>query len=148
MQKIISSLDTAKSLYHRFVLLVGEAGSGKTVILQDFCIKNNLKLNNLNLELSRSLLDLSSKQRILQISNILDQIIKTDSDTIVLDNLEILFEMELKQDPLKILQRISRNKNLLVSWPGKVKDNKLVYAEHGHPEYRNYETDDLIIVIL
>lgn len=148
IKEISNLLDTAKSLYHRLVLLVGEAGSGKTVILNEFCNENSLKLINLNLELSRCLLDLSPRQRIIQLTNLLDQIIKTDSDTIVLDNLEILFEVELKQEPMKVLQRISRNRNLLVAWPGRITENKLIYAEHGHTEYRSHETDDLIIVEL
>jgi hypothetical protein len=65
---------------------------------------------------------------------------------VVLDNLEILFDRELKQDPLRLLQGISRNRSVVASWNGIVDSGRLLYAEPGHPEYRCYEQVDTLIV--
>ena len=65
---------------------------------------------------------------------------------LVLDNLEILFDPDLKQDPLRLLQGISRNRSVLASWNGTYNSGKLLYAESGHPEYRSYDSADVLIV--
>ncbi len=66
----------------------------------------------------------------------------------VLDNLELLFDVELKQDPLRLLQHISRNRNVVAAWNGHVDGGKLTYAEPGHPEYREYKAKELLLVSL
>jgi hypothetical protein len=65
---------------------------------------------------------------------------------VVLDNLEILFDKHLKQDPLRLLQGISRNRSVLASWNGTTAGGRLIYAETGHPEYRSYDLADTLIV--
>jgi hypothetical protein len=145
-EKIIDSLNAAEGLYHRLVLLVGSSGSGKTAVLQGIASKFGTKVVNVNLELCLLMLEMTERKRALGLTGLLDQIIGTDSDTVVLDNLEILFDVDLKQDPLRLLQGISRNKRVVASWSGTTAGGKLIYAEPGHPEYRNYEIADLVTV--
>ena len=64
------------------------------------------------------------------------------------DNLEILFDKDLKQDPLRLLQSLSRNRSVVASWNGKKLKGKLTYAELDHPEYRGYDLDDTLIVCM
>ena len=65
----------------------------------------------------------------------------------VLDNLEILFDNDLKQDPLRLLQGISRNRAVVASWNGAMKSAEgSSYAETSHPEYRSYDSVDALIV--
>jgi hypothetical protein len=65
---------------------------------------------------------------------------------VVLDNLEILFDKDLQQDPLRLLQSISRNRAVVASWNGIMNSGRLFYAEPEHPEYRNYDTAGVQIV--
>jgi hypothetical protein len=65
---------------------------------------------------------------------------------VVLDNLEILFDKDLKQDPLRLLQGLSRNRAVVASWNGSMTSGRLLYAETGHPEYRSYNAVDALIV--
>ena len=65
---------------------------------------------------------------------------------VILDNLEILFDNALQQDPLRLLQSISRNRAVVASWNGIVNSGRLLYAETGHPEYRSYDSIDALIV--
>ena len=144
---VLSHIDGAQNLYHRLVLVVGAGGSGKTATLQAVSRRTNSPVLNLNLELSRGLLDLTARQRALQAGRILDDLIGRDRTLVLLDNTELLFAPTLKQDPLALLQRTSRNQTIVASWNGTVDDGYLSYAEPDHPEYRRYPTDDLAIVL-
>jgi len=104
-------------------------------------------LLNVNLEISRRLLDLTEKQRALRISTLLEECVdETGGDTVLLDNAEILFDVALKQDPLRLLEKISRNKTIVVAWNGSIENGNLVYATQDHPEYHRYPVRDSIIV--
>lgn len=144
--KIKRSLQAVEGLYYRLVLLVGEVGSGKTGVLRDVADDLGTEVINVNLALSAELLELTARQRALRLPGILNQVIGTAQSAAVLDNLEILFDKDLKQDPLRLLQSISRNRSVVASWNGKVTGGKLIYAETGHPEYRSYDLIDTLIV--
>jgi hypothetical protein len=144
--KIKRSLQAAEGLYHRLVLLVGETGAGKTGVLRDVAKELGSSVINVNLALSGELLELTATQRSLRLPDILGQIADNAQSPVVLDNLEILFDKELKQDPLRLLQRISRNRTVVASWNGTMNSGRLLYAEPGHPEYRSYDSVDALIV--
>lgn len=144
--KIKRSLQAADVLYHRLVLLVGETGSGKTGILKDIAEEFGSSVRNVNLEVSGELLKLTAKQRSLRLPDILEQIVDQAQAPVVLDNLEILFDKDLKQDPLRLLRSISRKRAVIASWNGTVRYGKLLYAETAHPEYLCYNSVDALIV--
>ncbi|MEO9747489.1 MULTISPECIES: BREX-3 system P-loop-containing protein BrxF [Marinobacter] len=144
--KINRSLQAAEGLYHHLVLLVGETGSGKTSVLRDVAEELGTSVINVNLALSSELLELTTKQRALRLPGILDEIADQANAPVVLDNLEILFDKELKQDPLRLLQSIARNHTVVASWNGAVTSGRLSYAEPDHPEYRSYDSVDALIV--
>ncbi|MHB8101021.1 MAG: BREX-3 system P-loop-containing protein BrxF [Methanosarcina sp.] len=147
-ESVKQSLQAAEGLYyrHRLVLLVGEPGSGKTAVLRDVADELGFPIININFELSSRLLELTSKQRAIHLPKLLDEITETDNSTLILDNLEILFDKEMKQDPLRLLQRISRNHSIVASWNGKATGRKLTYATADHPEYLKYDQVDALIV--
>jgi AAA+ ATPase superfamily predicted ATPase len=148
-EQLIEKINQAHELYHRLVLVVGPSGSGKTSILQEVSKQTGFRYINLNLELSRALLDLTERQRILRVSLLVDQIIgKTGDQVVLIDNIEILFEVSLKQDPLRLLQQISRNRTLVSAWNGTIAGGYLTYAAPNHPEYRRYPAHDLLVVTL
>ena len=39
------------------------------------------------------------------------------SDVVLLDNIELLFAVEFAQDPLRLLQSLSRNVTIVAAWP-------------------------------
>jgi len=61
---------------------------------------------------------------------------------------EILFDQNLKQDPLRLLLGISRNQVIIATWNGSFINNRLTYAAIGHPEYVYYDKPDSLIVEL
>ena len=147
-QETKTAILTADALCNKLVLIVGEHGSGKTKLLRDIAEEDNLEVLNVNLLLSSELLELTARQRALQLSRILNDIVDKVQGTLLLDNLEILFDNELKQDPLRLLQNLSRNRVVVAAWNGYVSGSKVIYAEINHPEYRDYEIKDELVIDL
>lgn len=146
--KVKTSLLTVDSLYHRLVLLVGEIQSGKSSVLKSISNEFNIPVTNVNLEISAQLLDLTNKKRSIHLPELLGDILKNAHPFVLLDNIEILFDKDLKQDPLRILQNISRNCAVVASWGGSFSNGRLQYAEPGHSEYRSYDSVNALIVTM
>lgn len=145
--KIIRRIDQAAELYHRLVLLVAPAGAGKTAALQDVHERTAAPLVNINLELSRRMLDLTERQRALQLPRLLAEIVgASPAEVALLDNVEVLFDVSLKQDPLRLLQGLSRNKTVVAAWSGSIDGDHMVYATPDHPEYKRYPLRDFLVV--
>lgn len=145
--KVIRKIGQAGELYHRLVMLVAPAGEGKTVALQDVHARTSAPLLNVNLELSRRMLDLTERQRALKLPRLLSEIVgAAATDVVLLDNVEVLFDVSLKQDPLRLLQGLSRNKTVVVAWSGSIVGEHMVYATPDHPEYRRYPVRDFLVV--
>jgi hypothetical protein len=68
------------------------------------------------------------------------------SDTVLVDNIELLFNPELKVDPIRLLLNSSRNKTVVVAFSGKQVGNSIIYAEPHHPEYRKFEIKDYEVI--
>lgn len=118
LQTILSLLNTTKDLYHQLILVVGPPGSGKTGVLKQIATQKKASVINVNLEISSRLLELTRKQRKTKLQTIFHDIVDRAQSPVILDNLEILFDVELEQDPLRLLQLASRNKLILASWNG------------------------------
>ena len=145
--QIMQKVGPAAGLYNRLVLVVAPTGAGKTSALQDVQNRTGVPLVNVNLELSRRMLELTERQRVLQLSRLLQEIISYGGDeAILLDNIEIIFDINLQQDPLRLLQGLSRNKTVVAAWNGTIVDDHLTYAAPDHPEYRRYPIRDFLVV--
>lgn len=146
--EIIQAIENCQNLYNRLILIVGSSYTGKTGILHIVGQETGLSILNVNLELAKKLLDMSRKQRMLKSSSILHEIIESNykkDEVVLLDNTEILFDTELKIDPLKLLQDLARQHCIVATWNGAIENNSLIYGKIGHREYRKYSTEGLII---
>lgn len=147
VEEVLQKIEESRTLYCSLVLVVGPPRSGKTTVLQEVSLKASLPLINVNLELSSRMLDIAQLERIIRVPRLLRALVEAPgSDAILLDNIELLFDTSLKQDPLRLFQELSRHKVLVVAWPGSVEKGYLTYAAPGHPEYRRYPIGDLLIV--
>ena len=147
VDEIICKSKEAATLYHRLVLLVAPAGAGKTTTLQEVRDRTGAPLVNVSLELSRRMLELTKRQRAIQLPLLFREIVNHDAgETILLDNLEVIFDIGLQQDPLRLLQGLSRHKTVVAAWSGAIVDGSLTYAVPGHPEFRRYPTADVLTV--
>jgi len=143
---ILQKTEEVKELYYQLILIVTGISKSNT----DFKhLAKNASMGhiNVNLELSRAMLPLTIRQRALRTTQLLSEMISTLSeDTILLSHLNILFDPALQQDPLRLLQNLSRRKTIIAVWDGDIQGQYLVYAEPEHPEYRHYPINDLILI--
>ena len=145
--RLLDRIPDAAGLYHRLVLAVGPARSGKTEALSEVASARGWTRISVNLLLAERLLDLTQKQRAVRVAGLLDDIVKAAaSDVVLLDNIEMLFAVELAQDPLRLLQGLSRNRTVVASWPGSFDGQALTYAEPGHREFKKYAAPQAVIV--
>ncbi len=127
-EQIIHKIDQASQLYYRLILVVASSGMGKTMALREVAKHTEYGYTNINLGLSQRLLEENGTQ------------------VALLDNIELLFDTSLKQDPLRLLQGISRNRTVVASWNGSIENEHLIYAQPDHPEYRRYSTTGLLVI--
>lgn len=145
--RIMKNINHAAGMYHRLVVVVSPAGAGKTAALQEVSKRTSAPLVNVNLELSRELLELTERQRSIQLPRILSGIVeRCNADLVLLDNIEVLFDVSLKQDPLRLLQRLSRNRTIAAAWSGMIDEGHIVYGMPDHNEYRRYPLRDFLVV--
>jgi len=144
--QIMRHITHAAELYHRLVLVVGPADAGKTAALQDVGNRTGISPINVNLELTRRMLELTERQRKLQLQRLLREIVGDGpQELVLLDNTEVIFDTVLEQDPLRLFQDLSRNRVVVAAWNGALVDGFLTYAAPGHPEYRRYQMQDLLV---
>jgi len=146
-ERVIEALEQAHHLYHRLVLVVGPADSGKTRALQAVSKSLETDIINVSRELSRLMLDVPEGQRPLVTQQLLEDIVReVQGSVVLLDNLEILFAASLRTDPIRLLQIVSRHRTVVATLPGTISDGYFIYAKPGHPEYGRYPTGDIIVV--
>ncbi len=141
------ALQQVTSQYYRLVILVGPPASRKTTTLQAVAKTLDGQIVNVNLELSKKLLELTRSQRSRQVEHLLREVIAAaPGDVVLLDNLEILFDTALELHPLRVLQVLSRNRTIVASWNGSFEGETLIYAEPGHPEFLQFKQPEAVVV--
>lgn len=137
----------AETLYHRLVLVVGDGGTEKTAALRELAEWIRAPLINVGIELSRRLLELAEWQRPIRAAPLLNRIAAgTGGEVVLLDNIEVLFDVALRQDPLRVLQSLSRSRTVVAAWNGSMENGHILYAVPGHPEYRRSPADGVLVV--
>ena len=147
VNELWQAIEQAAGQYFRQVVLAGTPGSGKTAALQSVAQALGCQLVNVNLELSKKMLELTRTQRSRQVERLLKEVIAAvPGDVVLLDNLEILFDTGLEVEPLRLLQVSSRNRTIVASWNGSFRDGTLIYAEPGHPEFLQFKHTEAVVV--
>ena len=147
VSQLEQAIQQAASQYSRLVILAGAPATGKTTALQAVAQKSDYQLINVNLALSKRMLELTRTQRSRQVDRLLkDVIADVSGDVVLLDNLEILFDTSLEVEPLRLLQVSSRNRTIVASWNGSYRDGTLSYAEPGHPEFVQFKQTDAVVI--
>lgn len=145
--KISSYFPQVTELYYRLIIV--PCSHTEKINFQQIAKISNNRYVNVNLELSRELLELTQRQRPLKVEELFRKIIgKPDNRVIFLEHWEILFDASLKLEPLQCLLKLARDRIIVAKWDGIVENNHLMYGELGHPEYRRYPVKDFLIVNL
>jgi hypothetical protein len=145
--QILQKADEVQGLYYRLVLVVCTGENGGSTTFTHLVEPANVSVINVNLELSRQLLPLTTRQRPLRVASLLsDMVTAVDNEIVLLTHINLLFDPTLQQDPLRLLQNLSRRKTITALWEGQIQGQYLTYARPDHPEYRRYSTRELILI--
>ena len=137
-------LDSLKDRYCRLLLITGDQTPEKDTLIQSF--GNSLPHLQLGKMLVGIISNLSSAQRSKVVLDFFTNL-QNQSETLLLLDIEILFDRSLGIDPLMLLKNTARNRSMIVNWPGKIdfNANLLTYATPGHSEYFKADlTDDIL----
>ena len=153
---MLVTIDVEKALmlfphkFYKLLLIAGANSHKRSHLLKQLAEGSDCFYTNLNLALAQRLMTVPINERCLHINQCIDEIVKDiDTETVLFDHIEILFEKSLKTNPLALLKNLSRNRKLIAAWPGIIKDESLMYAKPGHPEYVKYPIEvDFTVVDL
>jgi len=136
LQQLVENVKDMENLAIQLTLLVGEQQSGKSQVLRHIAKSNNFPIKNLNLLVSQRLLPQTEKQRARNIEQVVKDVIRENATPgICLDNTEILFDSKLKINPMHLLRNIARSHNIVATWNGTLRGQKIEYAQESHPEF-------------
>ena len=147
--RIRAHLARISDLYYRLVLVVGPSGCGKATVLRAIGKAEGAPVLPVGIEVARRLLYLSERQRVLQLPSILQEAAASlQPEMTLLDNTEVPFSPVLKQDSLRLLQRISRNRTVIGSWQGCISAGQLILCCSRQFRVPTISTEDLLMVVL
>ena len=91
------------------------------------------------------LLPLLTKERERAAARLLAEEIRTASPPgpLLVTQIDLLCEPILRLDPLALLRSASRQRPLIVAWPGNYSNGMLAYAVPEHSHYRTWPRPDL-----
>ena len=140
----------AAQLNSKLVLVVANSGGGKTPLLAEFAKSRDLQIINVGSELSNLLVPIASSHRSFEVLGVLRDMLShhRDRGVVVLDNIEVMFDAELKINPFDTIKRLAHALTVVVAWPGNFKDGRLLYAKVGHPEHCDVAIDGAIVLEL
>jgi len=134
--------------YRRHQLLI-ICGVNSTKLIQDITDELAIPCINLSLKLSEELLEVPVTRRSRKVSQLVDKLVSESTEEILcFEHIELLFHPQLQQDPMRILENVSRNKIILVSWRGHYVNGRLTYAEPEHPEYHVYNELEASVITI
>lgn len=144
LQRLVAD---AAHLNSKLVLVVANSGGGKTALLAEFAKSRDLHIINVGSELSNLLVPVASSQRSFEVMGILRDMLSQHRDrgVVVLDNIEVMFDAELKITPFDTIKRLAHALTVVVTWPGRFRDGRLLYANVGHPEHCDVGIDGAIV---
>lgn len=142
LERLIGEVSDLQS---KLVLVVDS--SGKTRLLRALARRLNAAPLNIGLELGRRLAATPISDRGFSTNESLREITDGVHNDVplLLDNLEVLFEPSLKVNPLNVIKLLAHSRLVVAEWPGEMHNDRLIYAGMGHPEYRDYSRDGVVV---
>lgn len=103
----------------------------------------------INVDMAKKLSEVKPNRRTMRLEQCLRQVIDSLPDNPVLCDFDVLFNPDYEVDILRIMASIGKTKPFQLIWPGRFEDGRLLYAEEGYKDYKNYEIDkyDVTVVV-
>jgi len=151
VSQLLEAVKTSTHDRHKLVIVLGNFGAGKTLLLESASESLEGVYLNLNYMLTERL-RLLPRSRYgdgvtvhSEIDKICDELSQHGRPLFV-DNVEILFSPELgKVNPVDTFKRISRERPVVLALPARRDGSHAEYSTIGRPDYLRMEISDYII---
>lgn len=137
-------IDDLENQYYKMVFVIFKNYSIETFSNQ----LTNTRTLNINLQLSEKLLVIPSKDYYWHVTDFLLSFMDDDKIIYILNHIDILFDPVLAIQPISVLESISRQRKIVVVWPGEYREGKLFYAEPRHSEYFNTQGPENLVITI
>ena len=138
---MINYINIIKNNYNKLIFVIDKS------FIENIKEKTNYKCINLNISLTKRLLEYPIKKIGSKVGKLTQDIISMyDDEVIIINGLEVLFTNHLNVSCIELLKLNSRNRILIVEWPGEYENDTLIYAK-GHIEEFKYKVNNEFIVI-
>ena len=131
------------------VIIAGARKTGKTPLAKALATQGLGTYINLSLLLSRYLATDPDADDNLTASTMV-RLLRDISPTgpMIVDNIEAVFQPELRLSPLRWFRQIARDMPLVVVWPGAVVEGEFRYSMPNRPDYFYSREPSLVVVNL
>lgn len=110
---------------------------------------NDFEILELGEILSFELIKIDQNKRKIEVEKTMEYIFsEIKANGIIVTNIDILFNPSYRMDIIKLFIQLSRNKTVIVQWPGKLDSNNLIYSEPKYDDHKKHETNDYNIICL
>ena len=130
-----------KLIQYRLLQSEIQVGLMRPVIYCNERYCENLQQVALNEKLAALLLKIKPERRTMRIKRCFQEVLTNIPENSCIRDFDVLFNPAYKIDVLQLLTVANRSKTFSVLWPGTVTDGKLVYAEDGYADYKEYDVE-------
>jgi hypothetical protein len=103
---------------------------------------------NLNLVLSKKLVDVPQELRAFSIYSILNELAQSLDNAVCFENITMLMNPAYQLDVIKLFCDLARTNRVAFVWPGTFDGTNLVYANPNEPDYKRYQISNYDIVFI
>lgn len=94
--------------------------------------------------LCEKLLPLANKRRVDEVEALLAELISAqEAGPVLLERIHLLFEPSLQLEVLRCLKAVSKQRTLIIDWPGAYNGAALSFSMPGKPDYFYYSETEL-----
>ena len=137
-------IDSSGMVGGKPVLLVGDDGA-RDATMAALSAATGIEPINVNIELTRLYLD-GTETRADPAAAL--AALTSGMSPLLLDRIHILMLPQLRLHAIDVLTRLARRRPVCVSWPGRIENGRLRYADHNHPEYLDEDASRALVLDL
>lgn len=128
-------------IQYRLLQSENQTGLMRPVVYCDEKYCESLQQVAINEKLAALLIKIKPERRTMRLERCFQEVLANIPENSCIRDFDVLFNPAYKIDVLQLLIVANRNKPFFVLWPGTVIDGKLVYAEDGYADYKEYDVE-------
>lgn len=119
-----------------------QQGFMKPLIFCDCKEVDEASAYGINQKLSEQLIKTKPERRSMKLEMCFNQVLAELPDDVIIKEFDVMFHPDYKVDVLQVLIAAYRKKPFSVIWHGKLIGEKLIYAEDGYADYKEFSVMD------